>query len=67
MSEKTQYTIILIVILACFVWVVIKLRRIRKSKSSPCCGCSLSDACKNKAIKPNTDKSANPRGGNCGA
>ncbi len=57
MSESTQFWIVGIILAAIVIWLIYRLfsKKGRKAGSqSPCCGCSLSDAC-NKKNRPESD------------
>ena len=54
-----QYSIVGLVLLAAFGWILWKLLRKNKKQSSSCCGCSLSENCKKKEILNKKNKYGN--------
>ena len=52
-----QYTIVGLILLAAFTWMIWKLLRKKNSgKSTNCCGCAISDTCKKKDLIKENNK-----------
>ena len=46
-----QYSIVGLILLFAFGWIIYKLMKVSKRKTGPCCGCGMSDCCEKKPIK----------------
>ena len=52
-----QYSIVGLILILAFSWLLWKMIRNRKIKESgPCCGCSMADSCKKKISPQNSRK-----------
>lgn len=51
-----QYSIVGIILLAAFGWILWKMLRKQKKMNNSCCGCAISETCQKKEIIKNKKK-----------
>lgn len=54
-----QYSLVGLVLLAAFSWILWKMLGNKKRGSNSCCGCGLADSCKKKNLKDTYENSKN--------
>lgn len=46
-----QYSIVGVILLGAFIWLLWKTFRKQKTRKNSCCGCALADSCDKKKLK----------------